>query len=153
MAWKRQRDGEAEIGSRQAPSSPRLRDSGLQEVERSQRERQVDCQRPLGGEMLRPRDLEVERERERQGGKERGAEKERRDPETDRQQGWSWGSLEKTGALARRGGAAWGLGGWRRREGASRAGGPLSSGRAQSGAASCSRRGAGSRASTPPPPP
>lgn len=36
--WKRQRDGEAEIGSRQAPSSPRLRDSGLLEVERSQRE-------------------------------------------------------------------------------------------------------------------
>lgn len=93
--------------------------------------------------MLRPRHLELGKETDRETEGER-------DPEKEREQGQSWGSPDKDWGSGQAWGGAWGLGGWRRREGASRAGVPRAAGgrRAEPGPAAAAEPGAG-----PAPPP
>lgn len=85
--------------------------------------------------MLRPRDLEP--------GKE--TDERERDPVKEREQGQSWGSPDADWGSGQAWGGAWGLGGWRRREGASRAGVPRAAGgrRAEPGPAAAAEPGAG----------
>lgn len=94
--------------------------------------------------MLRPRHLELGKETDRETGGER-------DPEKEREQGQSWGSPDKDWGSGQAWGGAWGLGGWKRREGASRAGVPRAAGgrRAEPGPAAAAEPGAGP---APPPP-